>query len=205
MYSALFLFLIGGALGLPIPEEMALISAGILLQTSKIDLELTVVVCFLGLVIGDVMIYFIGRYFGITLLKKRWFKSRVPVSKIKSMRLKLESRSILMIFIARHLFYLRTATFLTCGAVRMNFKKFLLADSAAASISLPLMIGLGYLAAEHYESVLAWLEKARNLTIFLVLIVVGVYILRRRRKSVANSLEGTSDSKVEGAMDSQSQ
>lgn len=182
IYVVLVLLLLGGALGLPIPEDVPLVLAGILLQADKISIQTTFPLCYAAVIGGDVLIYWVGRKFGLALFKKRWFKSRFPLSRIKSIRAGLEKRSILMIFIARHLFYLRSLTFLTCGAVRMDFEKFILADALAGLISLAVMIGLGYLAAEHYEAVLQWFEQARNWSLFIGLLALGIFLMYRWRK-----------------------
>lgn len=182
IYVVLVLLLLGGAVGLPIPEDVPLILAGILLQADKINLDLAFPLCYAAVIGGDVLIYVVGRKFGLALFKKKWFKSRFPLSRIKSIRASLEKRSLLMIFVARHLFYLRSLTFLTCGAVRMNFQKFLLADAFAGLISLAIMMGLGYLAAEHYQAVLDWFDKARNWSIVIGVLAVGVFLIYRWRK-----------------------
>lgn len=189
IYISLFLLLLGGAVGLPIPEDLPLILAGILLQAEKVDAIWVFPICYIGVILGDLIVYFVGRRFGTALFKSRWLKNRVPPSRIKYTRLRLEKRSVVMIFLARHLFYFRTVTFLTCGAVRMSLKTFLLADLAAALISLPLMIGLGYIAAQHYETVLGWFERARSASL-VVLIVVGIggYIYYLRRKAINKKL-----------------
>ncbi len=190
LYVALFFLLLGGAVGLPIPEDLPLIGAGILIERGEVKALTVFLVCYAGVVIGDVIIYFVGRRFGAALFKSKWFRSRVSSRRVKHTRLKLEKRSILMIFIARHLFYLRTVTFLTCGAVRMRVEKFLLADMAAALISLPIMMGIGYVASEHYQQLLEWFGKARNLSVIVILIAGAAYLQYRWRKYQLTQAEG---------------
>ena len=97
----------------------------------------------------------------------------------------LEKRSIIMIFVARHLFYIRTVTFLTCGAVKMSFKRFLFADAAAALISAPLMMLLGYLFAENYETLISGLKTAKEWSMIAgVLVIVAIYVIYKRSQKV---------------------
>jgi membrane protein DedA with SNARE-associated domain len=151
-YVGLFLALIGGALGLPIPEDAPLIAAGALSQVGTLDIRVAFLVCYAGILIGDTLIFFVGHKLGPSLFEKEWFKKRVPSSRIRLIRQKLSKRSLLTILIARHLFYLRTVTFLTCGAVGMRYSRFILSDALAALISAPVMLAVGYFASEHFDS-----------------------------------------------------
>ena len=96
------------------------------------------------------------------------------------------AQHLLMIFVARHLFYLRTVTFLTCGAVKMRFARFLVADAIAAFISVPIMMSLGYFAAEQAEDIL---NNARNITLwisaFAILIIAVLYFIHKRKSADA--------------------
>ncbi|MBX7145142.1 MAG: DedA family protein [Oligoflexia bacterium] len=182
-YLGLLIALLAGALGLPIPEDFPLLVGGILINQGKTEAKLTFLVCYAGTLIGDIIIYAVGRSVGLAVTKKPWFRLRFGDDSLSKVKQSLEKRSILMIFIARHLFYLRTLTFLTCGALRMSFARFLAADAIAALISVPLMLSLGYIAAEHYDAVVHGISKAKELSLVLVafLLLAGFVYYRRRR------------------------
>jgi membrane protein DedA with SNARE-associated domain len=183
VYVSVFFLLLGGAIGLPIPEDIPLILAGILAHNGKAQLNLLFGVCYIAIIAGDIFIYGIGWQFGPALYTKPWFRSRFSESKIKAIQKNLERRSILMIFLARHLFYLRTLTFLVCGAVHMDFRKFLIADALAALISAPIMIGLGYMGAQNYEAISNGVARIKHITLFsvFVILVIGIYLYLRNR------------------------
>lgn len=182
LYLALFLFLMGGAIGLPIPEDLTLFLGGILAHRGSADPRLVLLVCYLGSVLGDILIFFAGRRLGKNLNDKEWFKSRVNPIRFQQIKLGLEKRSFLMIFVARHLFYLRTVTFLTCGAVRMSFGRFILADAVSALVSVPLMVGLGYLGSENYDRIVEVLRKTKILFFAATMIGAGLFYLHWKRR-----------------------
>ena len=187
LYSSLFFALLGGAFGLPIPEDLPLIIAGVLIHQGHADILLTLVVCYIAVVAGDVIIFRVGKKLGPALFSRRWFRRRVSLSTIKSMRVNLEKRSFSMILIARHLFYLRTVTFLVCGAVKMNFLRFLIADMLAALISLPIMLGIGYLFSEHFDTILEQISSIRRSFVIIsvpILALVGGLLYRRNKKKL---------------------
>ena len=184
VYIALFCLLMGGAIGLPIPEDIPLLLAGILAHNGNGEFKLLFIVCYTGIIVGDLLIYSIGRQFGPALYTKRWFRNRFSLSKIKTIQKSLEKRSILMIFIARHLFYMRTLTFLVCGAVRMDFRKFLFADAAAALISAPIMMALGYMGAQNFEAISNGVARIKHITLFIIILIIAVgFFLYLRKKS----------------------
>lgn len=176
----------GGAVGLPIPEDLPLLIAGVLCHDGTVLIEWALAICYIGVLCGDILIFAIGRRFGPSLFEKSWFRHKFPPRKVKLIRLKLERRSLVMIFLARHLFYLRTVTFLTCGAVRMTLWRFIVADALAALISVPLMIFLGYKFAEHLDQIRDMIRSATYLSGLVVALVIGLIYLYYRRKHKAD-------------------
>jgi len=179
--------LMGGAVGLPIPEDIPLLTAGVLIQGKTIPGPLALAVCYVGVIAGDWIVFLLGRRFGPSLFETRWFSARFPPKRVHDIRHSLERRSLLMIFIARHLFYLRTATFLTCGAVKMNPWRFAVADCLAALVSVPLMIGIGYKCAEQYDTAVEYLSEARIASLVLVIALAAMYLIVRHMRKVKSS------------------
>lgn len=184
LYIAIFFALLGGSFGLPIPEDLPLLIGGVLIHQGRADVGLMALVCYVAILLGDIIIYRIGNRLGPALFTRRWFRRRVSLSKIKKLRADLNRRSFYMILIARHLFYLRTVTFLVCGAVKIDFIRFLIADMLAAIISLPIMLGLGYLGAEHFDTIIAELSSIKQSVVLgtIPLVILGLYWYRRHLK-----------------------
>lgn len=189
-YVTVFCLLLAGAFGLPVPEDLALIGAGVLIHFGRAHYLMMGVICYVGIIVGDVIIYRVGYAAGPTLFRKRWFRRLVTASRIQSIRGGLEKRTFSSIFIARHLFYLRTASFLICGAVRINFTKFLICDLIAALITAPLMLFVGYLFGEHVGVILKWLEQLK-VALLLGGIVVGGLLAHRwyTKRNMPDELE----------------
>lgn len=207
IYLTLFLALLGGALGLPIPEDLPLLLAGVAVYQGLASPFPSLIVCYLGIVLGDLIIYTVGYYLGPGIFKKAWLKRRLPPHKVRAIRKAIERRGFVTIFIARHLFYLRTITFLTCGAVRMRLHKFIVADMLAAIVSAPLMMGLGFIAAHNFKNVIERLNEFKYLgaliALGLVIAVVLVYRWTSKRaerilQEAAGDSGGTADPSANG-------
>jgi membrane protein DedA with SNARE-associated domain len=180
-YFIVLVALLAGSVGIPAPEDLTLIAAGVLCSLAQVNTWLMVLTCYLGLIIGDLIIYRIGWMAGPTLFRKKWFRRHISTKRLQIMRTNLHKRTMLTILIARHLFYIRTATFLMCGAVRISFVRFLVMDMIAALITTPLMMGIGYAFANNYQVILQWV---RDLKFFLVALglLAALFIIRRYRR-----------------------
>ncbi len=190
VYVSLFLLLMGGAIGLPIPEDIPLLIAGVTIHRGHVDPVITFIICYLGIVIGDTIIFFFGRKLGNSVQKRDWLSARFPPSLIEKTKRQLEKRSFFTILLARHLFYLRTVTFLTCGAVNMSFKKFFVADALAALVSATLMLSLGYIFSNEYDHLLDLMKQMKTGALWIALIaLIGLFFYIRKRRKQGTLLE----------------
>src|SRR5262252_8650389 len=68
-YPAILAILLLCGLGLPIPEEVTLIGSGYLAHLGVFDWRVASVVCVLGILLGDTVVYGLGRRFGNSVLR----------------------------------------------------------------------------------------------------------------------------------------
>lgn len=179
IYLLLFMFLMGGALGLPIPEDLPLIAAGVFAFREEANIFGLFATCYLGVVTGDILIFVIGRRWGSALFSSPWFKRKLSPRRLKRFKQGLERNRFFTIFLARHLFYLRMVTFIACGAVKMSYARFILADAIAALVSVPLMMTIGYTTWEHQEHLIENIEWL----LLGLLLGVGFLLIRSQRSS----------------------
>jgi membrane protein DedA with SNARE-associated domain len=190
-YLLVFAALMAGSIGIPAPEDLTLIAAGVLCSLDQVNTVVMGITCYVGLVLGDLIIYRIGWMTGPTLFRKKWFRRHISTKRLEAMRTNLHKRTMLTILVARHLFYIRTATFLMCGAVRISFIRFLVMDAIAALITAPLMMGIGFIFAHNYEAIVRWV---RDLKFFLVgLGILTAVFLYRRYKRTKDEAEESSE------------
>lgn len=194
-YLLVLLALLAGSIGIPAPEDLTLIAAGVLCSLAHVNTWIMALTCYLGLIIGDLIIYRIGWIAGPTLFRKRWFRRHISTKRIEMMRTNLHKRTMLTILVARHLFYIRTATFLMCGAVRISFARFIVMDAVAALITTPLMMGLGYLFAHNYEAIVDWVREIKF--ILVALGVIGALLLYRRYRNRGGEERDAEDAALE--------
>ena len=133
--SAILLALILGGLGAPIPEDLPLLSAGILAASGKVSPWLLLLVSVLGISISDAILYMLGRRFGPGMLKWRWLRRHLPERLIERLTALYEKYGAVLLLVARLAVGMRAAFFFAAGAAGMRARRFVLFDVAGAIVA----------------------------------------------------------------------
>jgi membrane protein DedA with SNARE-associated domain len=188
VYNTLAGVLLLCGLGLPIPEDVSLISAGYLAHLGIVNPHKVFVVCFLAVLGGDCIAFTLGRLFGSRLLDsrlaRRFFRPRKQI-RVRAYFRKFGSK---VIFIARFLPGLRFSIFLSAGTLRVRPSVFITYDSLAALVSVPTLVYLAWGFGEHIDRVVSWARRSEYgiLILFLLAAVwIAVKMLRKRRPEKA--------------------
>lgn len=143
-YIGITLALIGRGVGIPIPEDIPLLTGGFLCAREVCRMELMLPVAWFGVVTADTLSFTGGRFF-------RGQLPRLPIIRIvfsPSRMLKAErfyqKHGLKGLLAARFMPGLRTPLFFTAGTARMPFFKFLFIDMLAAVVSVSALVGLGW-------------------------------------------------------------
>ena len=119
VHVGVFVSLVAGGFGLPIPEDIPLLLSGVAAAKNIVSLRLIWINCYLGVLLADQIIYWFGFFFGRRILifaaRSSYFGNIGP-SKIREVRTGLRNRRFSLIFLSRHFFPIRTLTFLSAGA-----------------------------------------------------------------------------------------
>lgn len=185
-YLGILAALLLGSVGVPIPEEIPIVAAGILSHEGLARWWLALPVCVLGVLAGDVVLYWAGRRWGERLL--RWRVVRYVLTRARADWLKAAYREHAMktVAMARHVTGLRAAAFLTAGIARVPFWKFLVADAGAAAVSVPFVFGLAYFFTDQIYAILADVHRVERWAALAVLLGLAagvvVYVVRWNRR-----------------------
>lgn len=183
--SILFVFawLVIGSLGAPLPEDAALLAAGVLIQRGAVHPALALVAVFTAVLGGDAMLFFLARRLGPAAYDRKLFRRILPPERRRRIDEAYHRYGGRLVFLARHVAGLRAAAFAMAGIHGMRPARFLLWDAAAACISIPLVVGLGYFGALHIDRVRAGIATASHYVLLAVaLTVLGYLTWRHVRK-----------------------
>jgi membrane protein DedA with SNARE-associated domain len=177
-YAGLFCVLLLCGLGLPLPEDIALLAGGFLVHRGVTELPMTLLVSLLGVVAGDNWLFYMGRRFGTGLVT--YFQLGRPSSQVQIDRLKefMGRHGNMAIFYARFLVGLRALVYLTAGSLGFSPAKFVFYDLLGAVISVPIMVSLGYLFGGQIEQLFRFLGGFEHLIWIVALGSLIVYASR---------------------------
>ena len=186
IYAGLFLILFFSGLGLPIPEEITLLTGGFLVNLGFIRFYPTLASVFVGVLTGDMAMYSIGRRWGHGILTHRHLRRIFSEERLERVRQFFRDHGSKTIFIARFISGFRMAAFLAAGTLGVKPSKFLFLDFLAALIAVPLLLYLGYYFGENIEwlaGVFTRLDSLLKMGAALGGVVVLGYFLWKRKKS----------------------
>jgi membrane protein DedA with SNARE-associated domain len=182
-YAGLFAILVLCGLGLPMPEDLALLAGGFLAHKGVTRYPITLVVSLLGVIAGDNSLYFIGRGVGANLL--RYFglrKSSAPIddssSNVDRLQAFMYRHGHLAIFYARFFAGFRALVYLSAGSLGVPSSRFFLYDLAGAAISVPVVVTLGYVFGDQLEQVIRYIGGFQKLIWIVVGLSALVYLTR---------------------------
>lgn len=201
VYGFICVFMTASSFGLPIPEELTLISAGLVAYMARnpdlfppptpdaVGVNLTVlsIVCFVAVLGSDFIIYFLGRFFGNKILASSKFQNKLGGESFKKVEKWFDRYGSFAIGIFRFTPGIRFPGHLTCGAMKVPFWKFLTIDGFAALISVPTQV---VIVALYGEVILARLKEFKIIIGSIIVAVIVIYFIRRiilnmRKKSLS--------------------
>ena len=173
-YLGLFAVLTLCGLGLPIPEDVILLTGGYLVHRGVTRYPITLAVSLLGVVVGDNSLFFLGRHFGSRLV--RYFSlgagRKSQIERIEAFMQRYGHRAI---FYARFLAGLRALVYLSAGSFGVRPAVFLLYDLVGALISVPIVVTLGYVFGKQLELLVKYLGGLERLILIVAILCVAVY------------------------------
>jgi membrane protein DedA with SNARE-associated domain len=200
--------LVACGLGLPLPEDVALITGGYLAGKGPPigvgSLPLMILVGLAGILIGDSIIFKAGATYGEALLQTRLGR-HIPGERVERIIGLFERHGPKFIMMARFLPGVRAVTYFVAGTTGVPYWKFLLYDGIAACASAPGWVLLGYWAGKNRMLRKAW-QYAKEVQIGVIGVILAIIILwvafslirRRMRRNEAPNLSalpgGRSDS-----------
>ena len=181
-YLALFALVGAESLGIPLPGETALITAGIYAgHTHRLSPWLIFVVAASAAIIGDNIGFWIGRTGGYQMARRYGPKVRLDERKLKIARYLSDRHGTKMVFLGRFVSVLRTYAAFLAGATKMSWWRFLPANAAGGILWSAICTWAAYLAGhalQHVSGTITWILVGAA-----VLAIAAVLLLIRRQTS----------------------
>lgn len=189
VYSFVILFMTASSFGLPVPEEMTLVSAGLVAYMAHhpdifpppypgaqgVNLFTLSAVCFFAVLGSDILIYTLGKFFGKKLIKTKFFEKRIGQKRFDKINGFFHKYSFWACGIFRFTPGVRFPGHLSCGITGISFWRFVLVDGLAALISVPTQV---ILVATYGEVILSKLKEFKVVFLLIIASVIIAWFVR---------------------------
>jgi len=188
-YVAVWIALMICGAGLPLPEDVTLVAGGVIAGLGYANVHVMFALCMVGVLMGDAAMFLLGHHYGARMLKWRWVARVLTPERYQVIQHKFSRYGNRVLFVARFLPGMRTTIYVTAGTTRqVSLLRFLLIDTAAALISVPVWVYLGYFGADNHVWLMTWMHRGQNsmwMLLSLVLLCLVWLWWRYRRQRIS--------------------
>ncbi len=183
-YIAVFSCLILCGLGVPVPEDITLVSGGVISGLGLGNPHIMFAVGIVGVLVGDSTMFLAGRIFGYRVQRLKMFRKIISPERFSTIQKKFKKHGLGLLFVARFLPGLRSPIYLVAGmSHRIAYLTFIAMDGLAALISVPVWIYLGYFFADNLDILMEYVhdvQKAIFLCLGLLALVIGIIYFKKK-------------------------
>lgn len=153
-YAAIVTVLLLCGLGLPLPEEVPILTSGVLAQMGHMQPWPALSALMVGVMLGDSAMFLLGKRWGGHLFEHKLARRLLTRERQAQIAAYFARYGALVIFVARFLPGLRAPLFLTAGSMQVRFLTFFTMDGLAALLSIPLSFWVAYYFTDRLTEVL---------------------------------------------------
>ncbi|MDA8353878.1 MAG: DedA family protein [Firmicutes bacterium] len=177
-YLGIFLFLVMGIVGLPLPDEIMMTFIGYLASVGKLNLAFTFVSALGGSASGITVSYFLGRSLGYPFLKRYGNKFFVTRRRLRVTQVLFRKYGNWLLFFGYFIPGVRHVTAYLAGISKISLSRFALYAYFGAIAWCTTFIGLGYLVGSHWDKVFQKLHQYTALALWVSVPLLLVWISR---------------------------
>jgi membrane protein DedA with SNARE-associated domain len=180
-YVLVFAIVLGEAIGLPVPAAIALVASGAAAASGTLSAPVLLLLSLGAMVLGDSLLFLLGRYTGWGLLG---FLCKVSVNPETCILRSAESfyrRGRMTLLIAKFIPGVNTMAPPLAGSMNMRVDQFLRFDLAGAFLYIVAYFGVGFLFRDFLAAILHGFQAASRAAEIVVLLAVAAYVVYRVR------------------------
>jgi len=170
---ALVLILVAIVTATLVSEDLTCIVVGLLAGQGRLPFVPGLIACFLGIFVGDLLLFAAGRWLGRPALERFPFKWLIRPQQVDRSSRWFNRRGPVVIALSRFVPGLRLPTYFAAGVLRTSTLKFAGYFALAVAVWTPLLVGISAAIGERAVGYFAFLEAHW----FATLLALGVWIL----------------------------
>jgi membrane protein DedA with SNARE-associated domain len=183
-YPALFGLVLLESLGIPLPGEIALVTAAAFASRGSISIVVVIFLAALGASVGGVIGYWIGNRGGLALMGRYGGYVGVRQSHIDRVHMFFERNGAKTILFGRFVAVLRTWASVVAGAACMSFRKFV-SYNTLSSVVWSIVFGLlGFYFGKDLPLLEHYISRASLVILVALVAGIGLFLLQKRRSKL---------------------
>lgn len=197
-YLGVFVFIASTGCGMPIPEEAAIVVAGVLSAQGHLIWWIALVACLTGAIVGDSFMYAIGYHWGHGIFTSHpRFAKLLADENQEQFQKAIESHSLKVMLLARFLIGIRAPVYVMTGVIRMPYRRFLTYDLISATLVVGIVFWLSYLFGDNVREWVRHAEFYATLVVLVIGAIVGGVVYYRHRQAILHYVFGNDASPAE--------
>ncbi|MCU7492211.1 MAG: DedA family protein [Bacteroidota bacterium] len=178
-YGGIYVLLMLGIVGVPVPDETLLALSGFLAFKGELSLIPVFFSGFLGSITGITISYFIGRGFGKVFLEKYGHYIHITKERLEKAHVWFKKIGKWALLFGYFIPGVRHVISLLAGSTKMNYPEFALYTYAGGFIWASTFISIGYFFGEKWQKVMEAIHRHIIISsIVLIIVITGVILLR---------------------------
>src|SRR5262249_44188330 len=171
-YGAIFVAVVLGNVGFPIPEESILALSGYLAQRGDLRLPLVLAIGFVSAVVGDNIGYWLGRRYGRAAIERYGHLAFVTPARLAWLSGLVVRYGAWAVFFARFVAGLRFLAGPLAGATGLPLLTFTTANIVGALLYIPIAVGVGYALGYGFgDNIERLIGRAERIVLVAVILV----------------------------------
>ncbi len=188
LYFSVVLFLTLSSFGLPFPEELVLITSGMvasvaMMEAAELGRPSTInpitlaLTCLFAVLISDFLVFFLGRKYGVGLIRSSPFSKVISSKALDKVEIVTQKYGFLACGFFRFTPGLRFPGHFMCGALKISYTKFFLSDGTAALISVPTQV---LLLAYYGDEIVKYFKQFKLGIVLVAVLLLAFWLIRRK-------------------------
>ncbi len=191
-YGVIFLLLVGGVVGLPIPDETLLVGCGALIERGTLHAAPAFFSALAGSWCGISLSYTIGRTLGAGAVSRYGKYLHLTEARMAHVHQWFERIGHWALFLGYFIAGVRHITAITAGMSKLEFPSFVAYAWSGGAVWVTTFLTLGYYLGDNWKQIAELLHRdigyASLVLIAAALLIVGLRALARRRKVRSSSM-----------------
>ncbi|MBZ5553565.1 MAG: VTT domain-containing protein [Acidobacteriia bacterium] len=187
-YAILFASVFLEALGLPIPAFPFLLAAGAASMLGSLSLTIVLLTAVFGMLLGDTVLYFLGRKSGWWILGFLCKVSASPETCILRSAESFYRRGRITLVFAKYIPGINTMAPPLAGSLRMKLRQFLALDLLGSLLYIVPFLALGFFFSRGIERIVNRIHSLGQIFLWLFILALLGYAIHRFRIYSKNQL-----------------